>query len=224
MNRTALLIFLLIASQLCRGQGFAINAHSVTIPDGFQLEVVMESDKKYLHEEWHPGTLFYPNGTTRDYEKIKFDRQINNLQIQVEAGKLDVYANLLSGFVIKESESIGHVFLVLDHEGKPAYYELLSNGPFQLLSYTWLFKDESLDSRPANDKIRFEKEMELIKVEEDIFVRTEGRMKVLKPNRKSVVKLTGQDKIVIGSFIKQNNLNLQLRSHMATLFNYINTL
>lgn len=136
-----------MASQLCRGQDFAIHAQFVTIPKGFQLDVLIESNEKDLHEEWFPGTLFYPNGTTRDYEKIKFDRHINGLRIQVEAGELEVYANLLSGFIIKESESLGHVFLVLDHEGKPTYYELLSNGPFQLLSYTKLFEKEITETR-----------------------------------------------------------------------------
>ena len=223
MNSSLIFVPLLLTSQLCGGQDFAINNQNATLPDSFQLDVMIESNAEFLHDEWLPGTLFYPNGTTRDYEKIKFDRHINRLQIQVEAGELDVYANLLSGFLIKESETSGHMFLVLDFKGEPSYFELLSNGPFQLLSHSILREETADITSPSTDELIFEKEEEIIEVEEKLFVRIDGRIKILKPNRKSVIKLTGQDKTTVVTYIQENNLNLQLKTDLARLFNYLNS-
>jgi hypothetical protein len=223
MNKSVIIIVLLLVSNFCDGQGFAINDQNITLPDGFQLHAIMESNVQFLHDEWLPGTLLYPNGSTRDYEKIKFDLHMNNLHIQVDAGQLVVYANLLAGFVVKESKNLGHMFLVLDYQGEPAFYELLSNGAFQLLSYRWLVQEKADHSSPSTDEIRFEKKEKIIEVKEQLFVRSNGRMKFLKPNRNTVIKLTGADKEGVNEFVERSNLNLQLRSNMAALFNFINS-
>ena len=127
MIKALLCVFICLICQPAASQDFAINGATVIIPDGFRLHVPAESDDAYFHEEWLPGILFYPNGSTRAYDQLKFNYHDNKLEIVVEGGELNVLANLLSGFLIKESETSGHIFLVFHHKDQLAYYEVLSN-------------------------------------------------------------------------------------------------
>jgi hypothetical protein len=225
MIRSLLFVSICLICQPTASQDFAINGASVTIPNGFQLHVPAESDDAYFHEEWLPGILFYPNGSTRAYEQLKFNYHDNKLEIVIDGGVLNVLANLLSGFLIKESETHGHFFLVFDHKDQPAYYEILSNGPKLLLSHIKLLTDAGdLNGATHIDEIRFEKQQIKIEIVEKFFVYTAGRLKPLKQNQKAIVKATGIDKTMVEEYVSKNKIDLQQRSNLADLFDFLNTI
>ena len=224
MIRAILFVSICLVYRSGISQDFAIGEQSVTIPNGFTLDVREASDAAYFHEEWLPGTLFYPNGSTRDYDQIKFNYHDNKLEIVVGGGELNVLPSLIYGFVIRESETKGHIFLVKNKNDQPTYFELLSNGQFQLLSHSKILTEKEDVRGTPDDEIRFVKKENIIEVDEKFFIYTAGKLKPLKQSRKAIIKATGLDKAVVEEYLDTYDLVLQLRSNLATLFDHLNSL
>ena len=225
MTRPLTFLLLFLVSLSTEAQEISIRADNIILPDNISLDVRASSDKQYLHEEWLPGTFYYPNGSTREYEQIKFDRFASKLRIIVEGAELDVFPSLLSGLVIRDSENRVHVFVIKDYDGAPAYYEVMSTGGYLLLSHVFrkLETDGSGNTVGTTTTLRFELEQEVINMKEEWFVLVGEKLSPLKPNTKAVAKLTGQDRKQLDKFVVENNLDLSLRHHMAALFDHLNT-
>jgi hypothetical protein len=94
-----------------------------------------------------------------------------------------------------------------------------------LLSHIKLLTDAGdLNGATHIDEIRFEKQQIKIEIVEKFFVYTAGRLKPLKPNQKAIVKATGIDKTMVEEYVSKNKIDLQQRSNLADLFDFLNTI
>lgn len=225
MNKLLLTILVGLTSLALAAQDVVIRSNTVIIPEGITLDVQEGSKKKYLHEEWLPGTFYYPNGSKRDYEQIKFDRHAAKLRIIVEGAELDVFPSLLSGLIIRDSDVKIHAFVIKEYEGSPSFYEVLSTGDHILLNHVFRKEnaDDSGNTVGTTTTLRFELEEEVINMNDELFVFTDEKLNDLKVNAKTVAKITGHERKELENFISDNNLDLDKKVHLATLFDYINT-
>ena len=224
MNKWTLVIGLILTSFLGFSQKIEVSKERIVLPEGFKIDVSLSNSNQYSHSGWLPGIFFYPNGTSRNYDQIKFNQFSSQAKVIVEGTEVDVLPNLLTGIIIKEDDLLGFVYVVLDFEGQSSFYEVLSNGKYILLSHMQLKETEKKDAHTLGVTLRFEAEQEIVDVDEQWFVLENGEVQSLKTSQKGVAKATGVDKKVIESFVAANNLTVGNRNHLALLFDYLNTL
>lgn len=224
MSKWILVICLVFGSTYIFSQKVEVSKEKIILPEGFMLDVSLSNSNQFSHTGWLPGTFYYPNGTSRDYEQIKFNQFDSQIKVMVKGAEIDVLPTLLTGLVIRVSDVLGHVYVVLEYDGETSFYEVLSNGEHILLSSMKLKEPEKEDGNKLGVTLRFEEKEKIVDVEEKWFVLDGGSPEPLKTNQKGVAKATGVDKKIIETYVGANNLILSNRHQLAQLFDYINTL
>lgn len=218
------LIIILLVTQLAQGQDVSLHSNGndpVELSDNFSL-FIPQNVNQYLATQWSKGRLFYPNGSSKDYDSLNFDRYSNVLEVVSNNKAVSILPMGLSGALIYNSPSLGTVLIVGKVVEESKFLLLQSEGKYLLASYLFS-NDNQVELNYKNDEIRFvpKKKVEAV-IKEHYVIFEKEQWEEIKLNKSAFSKLFKVDKKELQSLASENGLNTNNKQGLKALFQLLN--
>jgi hypothetical protein len=185
-----------------------------------QLEDIEGS--AFLKEEWNPGVVLFTNGKYVSGVTLRFNVYNHELNF-LRKGQSLVFTDTVKEFSITHLDETGSKQLLfrshypaIDKNTVNSFYEVLSDGDFQLLKYR---QRSILEYQPYNQpkKKKFTDSEQLF-----LYTAADSLLRPLKKDKQLLLQLLPAQKAQIEAIIKAKKLRLKSEADWVTLFDTLN--
>lgn len=191
----------------------------VVLPEGFTAPY--ESIQSFLDIEWAKGTAYYPDGSSRPFDGMRFNLPEDRAEVNANGNILPLLPGVVTGFSMHGTRERVFVNVPLQQN---VFMELLSAGNADLLVYRRVDDEELPDIEGSVNTFRFEKEQKIIEFKEYVYVWSGGEVAMLKPTKKFVLSMMKDHADEVDAYIKREKIKLKSPDMLVKLFNYYNSL
>lgn len=146
-----------------------------------------------------------------------YDQVADELMFRNQKGEAQLFVQPVVAFELKKRLFMNG-YAPVDATPPTAFYEVLVNGPTQLLKRTSKWVHEEVPYSSAT-KVR-----SIIEQQNYYLADREGRLTKLKKDKKSLLQALGDKQAELAQYTKANRLDLKQEQDMAKLVAYYNTL
>ncbi|PKV67431.1 hypothetical protein [Pontibacter ramchanderi] len=171
----------------------------------------------YLDDEWQEGWVKLQDGREYAGVRLKYDQVADELMFSNKKGEAQLFVHPVVAFELNKRLFVSG-YNPVDATPLTAFYEVLVNGPTQLLKRTSKWVHEEVPYSSAT-KVR-----SIIEQQNYYLSDREGRLTKLKKDRKSLLQALGRKQADLEKYTKANRLDLRQEQDMAKLVAYYNTL
>lgn len=172
---------------------------------------------------WQVGTAYYPDGTSRNFDGIRYNLPDNRAEVNANGNILPLLPGVVTGVSMGKNNQINHVFINVPQE-KPVFMELLSPGPADLLVYRKVEYSEEPEKEGSVSTLRFEKEEMVVSYLEYMYVWHHSKIESFKSSKKFVLKIMEDHAREVEEFMKEKKTRLKNPRDLVTLFDFYNQL
>ncbi|SIQ72457.1 hypothetical protein SAMN05421545_1216 [Pontibacter lucknowensis] len=171
----------------------------------------------YLDDEWQEGWVKLEDGKEYIGVRLKYDQVADELMFSNKKGEAQLFVQ-----PVVEFELMKRLFMrgyePVDATPLDAFYEVLADGPTQLLKRTTKTVHEEVPYSSAT-KVR-----SIIEQQSYYLADREGKLTKLKKDKKSLIKAIGNRQTELEAYVKANRLDLRQEQDMTRLVTYYNNL
>lgn len=214
--------FVLLQSGAGQGLDLIIKDDKLDIQHSEELRLSFLAADQFQKLDWEPGYAYYPDGSSKKFDGMKYNPSLDLIQVNTGGYILTLLPGVIDGVSMEIENVVTRIFVKVPLK-KAVFMEVLSRGRYNLLIYRML-KDPS--SQIDNNKVtvRFEKEVEVIEFEEELYVWGPEGVKRFKSSNKSLFSLMSDHPEDIENFIDNNGLKVKDIGDLKKVFDFYNGL
>ncbi|MBW7466966.1 hypothetical protein ABID22_001056 [Pontibacter aydingkolensis] len=179
----------------------------------------------YLYDTWMTGSVTTGKGVTYEGVQLMYDQMADELMFKSEKGEAKTFIDPISEFSIRSGKSdlkfkervFRRGFIPVDGANPYAFYEVLADGPTQLLKRTSKKIFEELPYGSSTKVKTFESDSHYYIAKNDKLVK-------VKNDKKAILKALPDKKTELEAYIKANRLDLKNDEALANLVGHYNDL
>jgi hypothetical protein len=206
------------------GQGLEIiiKDNQLDIQHSEVLRLSYLAADQFQKLDWEPGYAYYPDGSSKQFEGMKYDPSQDLIQVSTGGYILTLLPGVIDGVSMEIENVVTRIFVKVPMK-KAVFMEVLSSGRLNLLIYRKV-KDESAQMDDNKVTVRFEKAEEIIKFEEELYVWGPKGVYKLKGSNKSLLSMMSDHSADIEEFLDENSIKSKDVADLKRVFDYYNGL
>ena len=210
--------------QSSSGQGLVLKLAGggleITNVEDLQLSYLAADQFQKL--DWEPGYAYYPDGSSRKFDGMKYDPATDLIQVSTGGYVLTLLPGVIDGVSMEIDNTVTRIFVKVPLK-KPVFMEVLSPGKLNLLIYRGL-KGEQAKIQSNTVVIRLEKEVKIIEFEEQLYVWGVGGVDKLKSSKKAILALMEDNAAAVEEFMDKSGIKTKEIANLKRIFDYYNQL
>lgn len=172
----------------------------------------------FLYSDWQQGAVTLKSGVSYEVPKLKYDQVKDELLFLSDGGNEHTFADPVAEFVLNK-RVFRNGYLAADGTSPATYYEVLVDGPAQLLKRTSknVYEEATYSSATKVKSIMSNEAFYLSANASSAPVK-------LRKDKKAIVNALSDKKTELEKYIKDERLDLKQEADMAKLVTYYNSL
>jgi hypothetical protein len=221
---TILLIILLLPFRaVCQSLDLRQENDHLVVGNTGELQLTYLPSKTFQTLDWQTGYAYYLDGSSRQFEGMKYDPEYDLIQVNAGGNILTLLPGVINGVSMETGSVVNRIFLKVPLK-ESVFMEALSIGKVHLLMYR-----KVLDPPPKYEggpvaTIRLEKEEKIIEFEEILYYWDQGGVNKLKLSKKGVLSIMEDQEESIEKFFEDNDIRIKEPSDLMRVFHYYNSL
>ena len=211
-----------IPSGVGQGLEIIIKDNQLDIQHSEVLRLSYLAADQFQKLDWEPGYAYYPDGSSKQFEGMKYDPSQDLIQVSTGGYILTLLPGVIDGVSMEIENVVTRIFVKVPMK-KAVFMEVLSSGRLNLLIYRKV-KDESAQMDDNKVTVRFEKAEEIIKFEEELYVWGPKGVYKLKGSNKSLLSMMSDYSADIEEFLDENSIKSKDVADLKRVFDYYNGL
>ena len=217
-----ILVILFFPLAVCGQLSISVVENDLVVePENQLLTYYPLGDFKPL--EWQTGTAYYPNGSSKNFQGIRFNLPEDRAEVNANGTILPLLPGIVTGVSMGEEDKINHIFINVPLE-TPVFMELLVAGKVDFLVYRKIKDDEIVDLGGSRNSVRFDKEEEVLEYKEQLYIWNNGVVEPYKPSKGFLLKIMADHSEEMEAYMKKNKPKLKNPQSAAVLIDYYNHL
>jgi hypothetical protein len=222
---TLMAVFALVAAGPVLGQGVTVSGsiHHLGYVGRTYREI---KGSPFLYDHWSLGSVKFHNGTGKEGLSLKYDQIADVLIFTNPGGQEQTFLEPVAEFTLPASPEntqpgvhrFRNGYAPVDGANEASFYEILQDGPTQLLKRT---TKKIVEERAPNSNIL---KVRQVRPNVKYYFATADQLVLIRKDRNSVLAALMNRYPQVEQFLKEQKLNLKEEKDLVRLTQYYNTL